>query len=302
MNTTAAAPIGAAEAPNSDAQKIQLKRLTQEFEAMFLAEMLRGMRSSMLEDQQDEGLGNDTMIDTFDVELGRSLSMGGGLGLSAIMLDALSRREGSTTGTATSGNTLPGSANAGTAPGSVRATSAASQAYASARAAVERAALVTAQSSPFAVPARVGEADTRPAAAAHDGSAGEGAEGAMPGQVTSKFGWRKDPFTGKAQFHAGTDVRMAYGGEVQSVAAGQVISVGERSGYGLTVVIDHGNGLETRYAHLSGTEVRVGERVEAGQVVARSGNSGRSTGPHLHMEARMNGRAVDVSSVLKSKA
>ncbi len=306
MAINAAGGVGPTDAPNGEAQKVQLKRLTQEFEAMFLAEMLRGMRSSMLEDQKEEGLGNDTMIDTFDVELGRSLSMSGGLGLSSIMLEALSRREASTDATSESGGAASDTASAiaaSIASASVGAKSVASQAYARAGGVVQGASLVTAQSSPFVVPQRTSPvADNARAAAAPPTSADDDADVSMPGPVTSKFGWRKDPFTGKAQFHAGTDVRMAYGGDVQSVAAGRVSSVGERSGYGLTVVIDHGNGLETRYAHLSGTEVRVGEQVEAGQVVARSGNSGRSTGPHLHMEARMNGRAVDMNSVLKSKA
>lgn len=295
MDIKAGTGLSTGEASNGDAQKVQLKRLTQEFEAMFLAEMLRGMRSSMLEDQQDEGLGNDTMVDTFDVELGRSLSMSGGLGLSAIMLDALSRREATTDAAVPTGSAAPLSGGAG-------ATALASQAYSRAGAAAHSAALVTAQSSPFVVPEHVARVQAHPVSSPADVVGGGDDDVAMPGPVTSKFGWRKDPFSGKAQFHAGTDVRMAYGGEVQSVAAGRVSSVGERSGYGLTVVIDHGNGLETRYAHLSGTEVQVGDQVDAGQVVARSGNSGRSTGPHLHMEARMNGRAVDVASVLKSKA
>jgi murein DD-endopeptidase MepM/ murein hydrolase activator NlpD len=112
------------------------------------------------------------------------------------------------------------------------------------------------------------------------------------GRVSSGYGWRADPFNGRARFHSGTDVKMAYGKDVQSVAGGRVAFVGEQSGYGLTVRIDHGNGVETLYAHLSQSVVQAGDTVSSGQVVARSGNSGRSTGPHLHFEVLDNGRAV----------
>jgi murein DD-endopeptidase MepM/ murein hydrolase activator NlpD len=112
-------------------------------------------------------------------------------------------------------------------------------------------------------------------------------------QVTSAFGWRADPFTGQARFHAGTDVRAAYGSPVVALAGGTVTFAGERGGYGSTVVIDHGDGRETLLAHLSAIDVHVGDHVRAGQAVGRSGNSGRATGAHLHVEVREAGRPVD---------
>lgn len=117
-----------------------------------------------------------------------------------------------------------------------------------------------------------------------------------PSAVSSPYGWRGDPFTGQARFHAGTDLRLAYGTPVAAPAAGTVNFAGERGGYGTTIVIDHGNGRETLFAHLSSLDARVGDRVEAGQTIARSGNSGRSTGPHLHVEVREDGRPVDPRS------
>lgn len=111
--------------------------------------------------------------------------------------------------------------------------------------------------------------------------------------VTSAYGWRHDPFTGHARFHAGTDLRAAYGTPVAAVAAGTVTFAGDKGGYGTTVVVDHGNGRETLFAHLSSADVQVGDTVEAGQVIARSGSSGRSTGAHLHVEFREGGRPVD---------
>jgi murein DD-endopeptidase MepM/ murein hydrolase activator NlpD len=129
-----------------------------------------------------------------------------------------------------------------------------------------------------------------PPAAAPASAADSSAERAP---VSSRYGWRPDPFTGQARFHAGTDLRLAYGSPVAALAPGTVSFAGERGGYGLAVVVDHGDGRETLFAHLSAIDVRVGDRVDAGQTIARSGNSGRATGAHLHVEVREGGRAVD---------
>jgi murein DD-endopeptidase MepM/ murein hydrolase activator NlpD len=99
--------------------------------------------------------------------------------------------------------------------------------------------------------------------------------------------------SGARKFHAGVDIAVAYGREVKSAADGVVSFAGTQGGYGHTVVVDHGGGRQTRYAHLSEPLVRQGDRVAEGQVVGKSGNSGRSTGPHLHFEMLVNGRAVD---------
>lgn len=111
--------------------------------------------------------------------------------------------------------------------------------------------------------------------------------------VTSAYGWRTDPLNGRNAFHAGVDLRYAYGQDVRAAAAGVVTFAGDRAGYGTTVIIDHGNGLETRYAHLSSADVQPGTAVAAGAVIARSGSSGRSTGPHLHFEVRRDGQPAD---------
>ncbi len=95
------------------------------------------------------------------------------------------------------------------------------------------------------------------------------------------------------KFHNGTDLRVAYGSEVRAAAPGVVVAAGDRPGYGLTVIVDHGAGRETRYAHLSAIDVAPGDPVGGGQLIARSGNSGRTTGAHLHFEAREYGRPVD---------
>ncbi len=111
--------------------------------------------------------------------------------------------------------------------------------------------------------------------------------------ISSGFGLRRDPFTGRAAMHSGLDFRGAYGSPIHAAAKGRVVFAGRKSGYGWAVDIDHGNGLMTRYAHMSALNTKVGQRVEAGDVVGKLGSSGRSTGPHLHFEVRINGRAVN---------
>lgn len=118
--------------------------------------------------------------------------------------------------------------------------------------------------------------------------------------ISSGFGYRADPFDGSAAMHAGLDFRGPIGAPIYAAAAGRVSFVGVRQGYGNCVEIDHGNGLMTRYAHMSGFRSRVGQQVGAGQVIGLIGNTGRSTGPHLHFEVRINDRAVNPRPFLEA--
>ncbi len=111
--------------------------------------------------------------------------------------------------------------------------------------------------------------------------------------VTSSYGYRRDPFTGAAAMHSGLDFRGPSGAPIYAAARGRVSFVGRKAGYGNTVEISHGNGLMTRYAHMSRFDARVGQNVDAGSVIGGIGSTGRSTGPHLHFEVRINNRAVD---------
>ena len=113
------------------------------------------------------------------------------------------------------------------------------------------------------------------------------------GRVTSSFGWRADPIAGNRRFHRGVDVAAAYGTEVEAAAPGRVEFAGTQRGYGKTIVVEHEDGVRTRYAHLSEIAVARGETVAAGAVVGRVGQSGRATGPHLHFEVQRDGRTVD---------
>jgi septal ring factor EnvC (AmiA/AmiB activator) len=113
------------------------------------------------------------------------------------------------------------------------------------------------------------------------------------GWLTSRFGPRISPFTGKLQFHAGIDISGAPGTEIVATGHGRVAFVGMKGPLGETVIIDHGNGVRTLYGHTSAVFVKQGEIVERGQKVAAMGNTGRSTGPHLHYTVEVKGRAVN---------
>ena len=118
--------------------------------------------------------------------------------------------------------------------------------------------------------------------------------------VTSSYGYRRDPFTGAAAMHSGLDFRGATGTPIYAAAKGRVTFVGRKSGYGNVVEITHGNGLMTRYAHMSKFNARVGQQVAAGATIGGIGSTGRSTGPHLHYEVRINGRAVNPRTFLET--
>lgn len=110
---------------------------------------------------------------------------------------------------------------------------------------------------------------------------------------TSGFGLRADPWTGAPTAHNGIDLAADYGATVVANAPGRVLSCGESSGYGLMLELDHGGGLTTRYGHLSACRVQAGAQVGRDQPIASVGNSGRSTGPHLHYEVLVRGRPID---------
>src|SRR5687768_7111216 len=115
----------------------------------------------------------------------------------------------------------------------------------------------------------------------------------LSGRVTSSYGWRRDPLDGSLRLHKGTDIAMPVGQDVPAARAGRVGFAGELPGYGLTVVVNHDGGRATRYAHLSELTVGAGDAVVEGQVIARSGATGRATGPHLHFELLEDGKPVD---------
>jgi murein DD-endopeptidase MepM/ murein hydrolase activator NlpD len=119
-------------------------------------------------------------------------------------------------------------------------------------------------------------------------------------EFTSGFGVRSDPFLGRPAMHTGLDFRAGMGDPVRATANGKVVSSGWAGGYGRMVEIDHGNGLSTRYGHLSEINVKIGDQIRIGQVIGEVGSTGRSTGPHLHYETRIDGEAVDPQKFLRA--
>ena len=117
--------------------------------------------------------------------------------------------------------------------------------------------------------------------------------------ITSSYGYRKDPYTKRRAFHKGIDLGAAWGSDIVSTASGKVSFVGNYGSYGKSVFINHGNGIQTRYAHLSKIFVEKGEIVDLGNIIGKIGNTGRSTGKHLHYEIKVNDKARNPYPFLK---
>lgn len=111
--------------------------------------------------------------------------------------------------------------------------------------------------------------------------------------VGSVYGYRRDPFTRRARFHAGVDIKARWGDAVGASQAGTVQFAGWHHGYGNMIIVDHGGGVATHYAHLSSFDVEVGTHVERGTIIGRAGSTGRATSPHLHYEVRIDGAAMN---------
>ncbi|MEZ5307720.1 MAG: M23 family metallopeptidase [Pyrinomonadaceae bacterium] len=114
------------------------------------------------------------------------------------------------------------------------------------------------------------------------------------GKINNEFGFRRNPFGGRSyEFHAGMDIDGEKGDMVVAPANGIVVKAGWQGGYGNLIEIDHGNGLTTRYGHLSKIGIKVGDQIQRGQLIALVGSTGRSTGPHLHYELRLDDKAIN---------
>jgi murein DD-endopeptidase MepM/ murein hydrolase activator NlpD len=125
----------------------------------------------------------------------------------------------------------------------------------------------------------------------------------MPASVSlmsSGFGYRSDPFTGGGAMHSGLDFKGPHGTEILAAADGNVTFAGWQGGYGNCIEVTHANGLVTRYAHMSSFTVSLGQQVDRGVQIGRMGSTGRSTGPHLHFEVRLNGQAINPLKFLEA--
>ncbi|BCS33516.1 hypothetical protein TBR22_A27430 [Luteitalea sp. TBR-22] len=268
------------------AEREKLSELAAQFESMLMLEMIKQMRKSLLDEEgQGEGLGNETYSSTIDSELAMHLARAGGMGLTPMLVQAWERQQAAvapgtvlprTEGLPVSGQGAPSLTAPATTTGG-------------------RAGNLT------ATPAAVSVVRPMPgstASAMGDVSSELSLE--MSGRVSSGYGWRADPFKGQSKFHGGIDLAARYGTDVPAAAAGTVVTAQEQGGYGLTVVVRHANGFESRYAHLSSLDVKAGDTVAQGQQVGRVGSTGRSTGPHLHFEVTQAGRRVDPEQFVRN--
>ncbi|HVT46350.1 MAG TPA: peptidoglycan DD-metalloendopeptidase family protein [Vicinamibacterales bacterium] len=276
----------------------QIRTLAAQFESMLLSQMLREMRSSMLDEDEDQasGFGDGPLSDAMTSQLGIALAQAGGIGLANAIVSPLTAQAAGES-TTTSGLTMPAAFSPAMGASTMPAlASALTPGMASAIAPV-----VAAASNATWAPVASGSMTASGVATAVDSTDGETAGDAdadappvtLAGRLSSAYGWRRDPIDGTRRFHKGIDVAMPVGQSVPAARDGRVTFAGQMRGYGLTVVIDHGNGLSTRYGHLSAVDVQPGETVTAGETIAQSGSSGRSTGPHLHFEVLDDGQPVN---------
>lgn len=121
------------------------------------------------------------------------------------------------------------------------------------------------------------------------------------GWISSNYGYRRSPFTGKRQFHKGIDIAGRSGSNVRAVAGGVISFAGKKSGYGNLIEIDHGNGYVTRYAHNKTHKVKKGQAVKRGSVIALMGSTGRSTGPHVHLEVEKDGKLINPRKFISTR-
>jgi murein DD-endopeptidase MepM/ murein hydrolase activator NlpD len=282
----------------------KLVKMAQEFEGMLLLQMVRQMRQSMLMDEEeDTGLGSATMTDTFDVELANYLAKQGGIGLSKAIEQQMEKsNKGRDAAAALKGADAGAGARPEPKPLEAAPKSLGLEPPSPLPLSPGRGASISAAWPSQANVGVHGSADEVTAAPAAQGGEGLAAL-SMPldSDTSSAFGWRADPFRGRRKFHNGVDLRAAYGTEVPTAAPGKVTFAGERGAYGLLVVVEHPNGVETRYAHLSSTAVQPGDSVAAGQTIGRVGSTGRSTGPHLHFEVLLDGKRVNPEQIASAR-
>jgi murein DD-endopeptidase MepM/ murein hydrolase activator NlpD len=254
--------VSAARELAGEEQTRQLQKAAREFEAIFVAHLLKVMRETM-EDSglTGKGMGRTVYTELFDQEVARSISKTGAFGIADLLIRSIADPEKSPE--------EPGDA------------------------------AVDPQS-----PSTAGPEDPATPARSHAPGRGE-RESEIPdfrmplqAPVSSEFGNRKDPFTRETKYHRGIDIAAPEGMPVQAALGGRVVFSGYASGYGNTVVVEHGRGYRTRYAHLGSMAVRKGDIIKTEQVLGSVGSTGRSTGPHLHFEVSRYGERINPRTAL----
>lgn len=254
---------GPTDPANKDLSKERLKGAVKDLEALFFYEILKEMRQSTEGGFLGKGMGNDIFGSLFDMEMAKLFSERG-LGLGEIILKQISGRE----------ENKPGSPIS--PPKELNRSSLAKECF----------------------PGSSMDHQSK------DRGTGELESKSPPrtpadGRISSGFGWRSDPFSGEQKFHGGIDIAAPSGREIYPINNGRVIFSGLTPGYGNTVVIDHGDGYISKYGHNLTNLVSVGDEVESDQVIALVGNTGKSTGPHLHFEVQHQGKKINPQNLVK---
>ncbi len=241
--------VRVAQNATGEKQKNEIKRVAQEFEAIFIAQLLKVMRETIEESGLTEGgFGKSIYTELFDQEVSMSMARRGSFGIADILNRSLAGKE---SGTAATREGAPGSG--------IQAPSEASPA--------EMDAPEESEIPDFRLPIRA--------------------------PVSSAFGNRRDPISHNIRFHKGLDLAAPEGTGVVAALPGRVLSAGYQGGYGNTVLVQHANGVQTRYGHLASINVKAGDPVDSETVLGAVGQTGRSTGPHLHFEVIRMGEPVD---------
>jgi murein DD-endopeptidase MepM/ murein hydrolase activator NlpD len=247
--------VHAAQNASGEIKKDELKKVSQEFEAIFIAQLLKVMRETIEESGLWEGgFGKSIYTELFDQEVSLSMAQRGALGMSDLLYRSL----------ATTKNSNEGKSTASPAEN---------------------------PPSPPPTPSPSSREDSK----VSDGPHEEVSDLQLPvwAPVSSAFGLRKDPFSHQTRFHKGLDFAAPEGMRVVAALPGTVVFAGYQNGYGNTVLMQHAGGIQTRYGHLGSISVKAGDVIGSESILGTVGDTGRSTGPHLHFEVIRMGRPVD---------
>jgi murein DD-endopeptidase MepM/ murein hydrolase activator NlpD len=261
-----------------------MQAVAKELEALFAYEMIKAMRETS--DMKEGGFGKDTYMSLFDMELAKVFA-DRGLGLKEMLFKGLNKQaKGNDESPVTHNEMKTG----------IRETESRSQKpedriQGSQVRRDEKRITSTERNVPVAPPMPIPNPQPQTP---------DLFDPQMPvdGHISSKFGMRKHPINGNHRFHYGMDIAAPEGTEIYPYREGKVIFSGDQPGYGNTVIIDHGDGHISKYAHNRVNLVKNGDRVDEGTVIAEVGSTGLSTGPHLHFEVRQNGKPINPEVIL----
>ena len=264
-------------------------------EAFFLRRMLAEMRATVGEGMFSGGYAEETFQNMLDEAMADEMSKSGGVGIAEMISKEL--ETGEKGASVKSGQFAGDEYLAISASGGKSAVAAQALAVAPANSSGPSISLAASEPSVPSIESSIGVAQASRAYKAHNHNH---KLSTMPvsARVSSKFGRRVHPVTGAKSFHEGIDLAAVKGTKVGVSGPGVVVRAGKGGTYGNIVIVDHGGGLESRYAHLDSINVKVGQQLATGESVGTVGSTGRVTGPHLHFEVRRGGKAIDPSKLL----